>query len=901
MNSLRINRIVGVLAPLCLPALAAAQEPREAESMALRPGDLVTVVAGPQYEASGLRRFLLGDNWRDLWIRPVEAPVLDLDDYWDGETPFERGGRQSKTLHMFDDDGREYIFKTVDKFLENILPPDLVGTVIGDLLEEGTCTIHPGGNFVAGPILDAAGLPHPDPQLYYMPDDPRLGKWRADFGGVLGLMTLKPDEGEAEDLVEYGSNKFISNTNLLDRLENDPRHSVDAEAYLAARLIDMLIGDPDRGGDQWRWARYDAPGARYIWRPIARDHDWALSRADGLLMGLVRSFYPKVSAFGPDKGSMTAFMHASWPLDRRYLVELEKPAWDSVAVWLQETLTDDVLEAAAYHIPDGYHVSSPFLVRSLIARRDQLPLLADELYAAVAGQADVHATDVPERVEVERHRDGSVSVRLYPGRVFLASADGEGLSATDPYFNRRFRPDETSAIRIYLHHEADQVTVTGQAEESITVRVIGDEDEDTLIDDSRVGGKANPTTFHEDRGERRLEDMEQRREEREDRVALVIEGGPAADTLPTERDGQVLTNEGTTQAEWLESKKQEFYDRDWGGSSGLSFLVDHRDGAGLVLGAGPRVTEYGFRQQPYSSRVSLYGLVGLKRPGIGVLGTADFHFVESPLSVSVEAHAWQIGSHRFYGFGNDTPEPLDHDRALVHEDEVLLQAFLNYRFTDDARVSIGPVVRWTDPSAEPGDILDVLQPFGVRDVGRVGGQLEAVFLVDDGRPMPRRGFGVELGASAFPAAWDLDDSFARARGEVFGYVPIPVGRTPSLALRLGGQKAWGTFPVDESALIGGKRALRGYRTGRFRGDAAVYGGAELRVPLARANLILARGELGVFGFGDVGRVYVDGESPGGWHDGVGGGVWFTTVAYALNVAIGHGEQTRFYFSFGPMF
>lgn len=36
-------------------------------------------------------------------------------------------------------------------------------------------------------------------------------------------------------------------------------------------------------------------------------------------------------------------------------------------------------------------------------------------------------------------------------------------------------------------------------------------------------------------------------------------------------------------------------------------------------------------------------------------------------------------------------------------------------------------------------------------------------------------------------------------------------------------------------------------------------------------------EVGVFGLAAAGRVFVDGDSPGGWHTGVGGGIWFAFV------------------------
>ena len=64
------------------------------------------------------------------------------------------------------------------------------------------------------------------------------------------------------------------------------------------------------------------------------------------------------------------------------------------------------------------------------------------------------------------------------------------------------------------------------------------------------------------------------------------------------------------------------------------------------------------------------------------------------------------------------------------------------------------------------------------------------------------------------------------------------------------------------------------------------------------------GEGGVFGLADVGRVFVDGDSPGGWHTGFGGGVWLTFYTFldtsnsvSLSV-VGSEERTTFYMGMG---
>jgi hemolysin activation/secretion protein len=112
-----------------------------------------------------------------------------------------------------------------------------------------------------------------------------------------------------------------------------------------------------------------------------------------------------------------------------------------------------------------------------------------------------------------------------------------------------------------------------------------------------------------------------------------------------------------------------------------------------------------------------------------------------------------------------------------------------------------------------------------------------------------------------------------------------VALTPTLALRVDGKKLWGTFPFQESAFLGGPTSLRGYYPQRFAGDASLAGSAELRLSLARTAGFLPA-LWGVFGNADAGRVYVDGRSPGGWHTGVGGGVWVALLDRANTASLG---------------
>jgi hemolysin activation/secretion protein len=156
------------------------------------------------------------------------------------------------------------------------------------------------------------------------------------------------------------------------------------------------------------------------------------------------------------------------------------------------------------------------------------------------------------------------------------------------------------------------------------------------------------------------------------------------------------------------------------------------------------------------------------------------------------------------------------------------------------------------------------------------------------------------GGSVYPGAWDVASTFGELHGEAATYLTPKTRFGPTLAIRAGAKKVWGDFPFFEAAFVGGASTVRGLREQRYAGDAALYGNAELRARLGRFFVVLP-GEFGVFGIGDVGRVYLDGESSDTWHTGVGGGLWFAFLerANTVTVSVVRGDdRTAFYLKAG---
>ena len=89
---------------------------------------------------------------------------------------------------------------------------------------------------------------------------------------------------------------------------------------------------------------------------------------------------------------------------------------------------------------------------------------------------------------------------------------------------------------------------------------------------------------------------------------------------------------------------------------------------------------------------------------------------------------------------------------------------------------------------------------------------------------------------------------------------------------VGGEKVWGDFPFFEAAYIG-HRTTSGYRYNRFAGEASLYGGADLKVILAKMRNMVP-GDVGVNVFAEAGRVYLEGRDTDVWHPSYGLGVFY---------------------------
>ena len=311
----------------------------------------ITIIPGEQYKAGWFHDFWFGKHWRDLWTTPITVPILDLSTFAGGLTPIKvGGGLQTKSLRFQGKDGNVWKFRSMSKDPTKVLDADLQESLVADLIQDQISASNPFGALIVVPLLNAVDVLQAVPYLCVLPDDDRLGEFQNEFGGLLGMIEINPDEGQDGEPSFGGSDKIVGTYKLFNRLEQKRDDKVDAKEYFKARLLDNYVGDWDRHTDQWRWARYKDEDKK-LWYPIPRDRDQAFPKYDGVFPSLAEMFVLQLNTFDAEFPKARNLTWSGRMLDRRYLSELTKNEWDSVTTFVQSRLTDEVIEDAVNQLP----------------------------------------------------------------------------------------------------------------------------------------------------------------------------------------------------------------------------------------------------------------------------------------------------------------------------------------------------------------------------------------------------------------------------------------------------------------------------------------------------------------------------------------------------------------------
>ncbi len=854
----------------------------------LQSGSQRTIIPGPEYQAGWVHTFFFGKHWRSLWTTPINVPVLDLKTFAGGLKVLKRGGGyQTKSLHFKGADGRYYKFRSINKDPEKVLPPDVRNTFVADLVQDQISTSHPLSALIAAPLLNAAGVLNTVPIIVVLPDDSELGEFHDEFRGVLGTFAENPKDETEEELVFAGAEKIIKEYKIFEKTEEDNDDQVDQIAYLKARLMDIFLGDWDRHIGQWKWARYST-GIQKMWVPIPRDRDQAFSLYDGFFPWIVAKAVPQIEGFSDTYPQINDLSWSGRHLDRRFLNEVSRAEWDSLATFIQKSLSDSVIESAVHNMPSTwYELEGANLIEALKKRRNRLHLISGEYYELNAAYVSVYASDKEDFAEIDRLENDMVLVSLYKKDKKTEKKKGR------PYYQRLFKGKETNEIRIDLLGDNDIAVVRGSVSESILMRIIGGKGKDTFLDSSVVRGfwlgitpiqAAKTATIFYDTGDK-----------------TKINLGPSSeickDKWPDPKPYDPLVDR------YNEKYEPQIEDRDYDWKAGAKFNFNSNDG--ITIGGGPILYKFGFRTVPYVYRLELIGayITNLKAFSINYTGEFYSVFPEKILFLDIRKAA---GNTNFFGYGNETTIEDDRSKSefyQVRADIFSLITNLQFPVLKPYRFWAGIAINNAEITGKPDSYLDILDPDNIQKRTYYGLNFGFELNTRDHDLVPEKGIYFDLKSFNYPRFMNDAKYYHKLLIDARMFIPNEWLTRSSIALRLMGENLWGNYPLHESAFLGGQNNLRGFQRQRFSGDGLLFGGLELRSYLFPIRVIFpAR-----FGFTaavETGRVFYKDEDSKIWHPSFGGGLWisFLNRLFTVNLtAVNSKEDLQIYLTTGYMF
>ena len=446
-----------------------------------------SVYSEEEIDKSNFFKSIWGERYRKYYGTKVSAPTVLLDTLFGGLVPVKKGGgHQSKSLRLRNKDGKEYVMRALRKsaelylqsmvFQDNYLLDDLKETYTQELLEDFYTGSHPYAPFTIGKLSDAVGIYHTNPVLYYIPKQNALRSFNATFGDELYMIEEHTGDGHGE-LASFGfSNELKSTDAMLEDLRDDEKYEVDRDAYIRARLFDMVIGDWDRHVDQWRWAEFKEK-KKIVYRPVPRDRDQAFSKmGDGALMNIATRIIPGLrlmEGFNEQIRSVKGFNSSpkTYVLDLAVLSETTKEQWQKQAKYLQENLTDKAIDEAFMAFPTEVRDETVAKIkRTLLSRLSKIRETSDAYYDILNKYAVVTGTDKDDWFEINRLDQSRTEIKIF------RNIDGKKKKR---FFSKIFSSDNTKEIWVYGLDDDDIFEVNNTSNSSgIKVRLIGGQNND---------------------------------------------------------------------------------------------------------------------------------------------------------------------------------------------------------------------------------------------------------------------------------------------------------------------------------------------------------------------------------------------------------------------------------------
>lgn len=817
------------------------------------PPTVTTSVYTPEMvDKSGFHKFLFGNHYREYYATPIKAKTVLLDTLYGGLKPIKTGGgHQTNSLRLADKDGKEYAMRAVKKsatrflqavaFKNQYIGDALDNTFADHFLMDFYTTAHPYLPATTAKLAGSAGIPHTHPQLLYVPKQNALGAFNDDFGDALYVIEEHVHK-EQKDLPSFGKADDIDDTpKLLKNLRKDPKYSIDEKAYIRARLFDILIGDWDRHGDQWKWAVHKQ-GDSIVYKPIPKDHDQAFPKYDGALMSILMNIpaLRQMKTYKNDIRNVKWLNKVAYPLDLALITKAAEQDWIDEAEHLQKSITPEAIDRAFAGLPAEVKNETIAGIRSmLLSRKDKLKDIALRYRDVLLETVLVTGTDKKERFVITRLPEGETKIEVFSVK------DGKEKLIHSQSYNR----NKTKEIWVYGLDDDDLFEVKGKAgRKPIRLKLLGGQNHDSYsIEDGKkvklYDFKSKENTYT----------------------------GKGSASL-------ILTDDYETNAY---DYKKPAYDVPAGYPS-IGFNPDD----GVKLGGVFNYTINNFNRRPYSQKHSVKAHYYFATSGFEFGYRGNFMNVAQRWNFAIDAtYTSPNFSISYFGLGNETPN-FDDDLGRNYN-RVKLQVFkVAPAFFSESRNGSFTQIQASFETVEIGgpDNRFVNQPgiaeqylFEHRQFA--GANATYRFENYDNKSLPALGMNFFLNAGWKTSLDELESNFPHTEAGVTIIYKITPDDKLVASTTVNGKVLFNdNFEFYQGATLGGDIGLRAYRRERFTGRSAFFHSTDVRYSIGTFKNAFVPVTYGVFGGYDYGRVWIKNDKSEKWHQSVGGGIFINAVS-----------------------
>ncbi len=826
-------------------------------------GDSINIQLNQNFDkVSGIHRGLFGENYRKVWAMETTIPILRISDA--GLVPKELGGgMQTRSLRLVEGN-KEWVLRSIEKYPDNLLPQSLTNTLAADILKDNSTAAFPYAPLTVPVFADALGVPHSSPKIVYIAPDKNLGIYSKDFANTISIFEMREPLG-----------KSLSTIKMTDKLKDDNDNTMDQQAFLQARLLDIFLGDWDRHADQWRWID-EGNGKGKIFKPIPRDRDQVFYVNQGFFPKLASLPWvmPKFQGFGGRIKNINTFSFNARLIDGLFTNSLNYEDWLKYTNKTVTTLNDTLIETALKKLPPNVYTATHFkLAEQLKSRKEDMLLKVPRYYRFLNKIIDIATSDKNELVTIRDTLNGQLGVRIYK-----ISKSNEPVKLL---YSRVLDPSVTRELRLFLFAGSDSVLIKNEGA-PIKIRIVGDAKTDKRYD---INGRSKYL-----------------------RKIHVYDGtGNAFFTGKTGSIHQHLSNETANTELQLTNRYNKTIPL-----INAGFNVDD----GFIFGGGARLIKQGFRKIPYagSQQFTLARSFSTnamrfiyKGEWVQAVGKADFLLLANIFAPD--------NTQNFFGRGNETGIDKTGNYKRYYRTRFSfynLAPAIRWRSSKANSITLGPALQYYRYSADDntGRLITNTSLIHSYDSATVANDKSHAGLVlnfthDTRNNLLLPGFGsyINMRVQGYAGLNEYSKSFAQVITELAVYKSIDRKSNVVIANRMGGGTTVGKAAFYQSLFLGGHENLWGYHQYRFAGEQMLYNNLEARIKVANLASYILPGQLGIVGFYDIGKVWQKGYNSSKWHQGAGGGIYFAPAQMAVFqlVAGNSGEGWYPYFTMGFRF